>query len=244
VPLPRLRPDPAPSRLTYRAQRLWLTPLFRALLRIGLPAFVVIASLLWYATDEQKVQALMDQVAEIRREIEDRPEFRINILSIEGAGPVVTEEVRATLALDLPVSSFDLDLTDLRARVEALPAVASASVRNAGSGTLSVEMTERVPALIWQSRAGTVLIDADGNFVAALATRPPDAPLPMIAGGRGPRRWTRRWPLRGCASAGRAFARPRPRGRTPLGRGPARRPPHPFARRGAARGARPGASPA
>jgi cell division protein FtsQ len=182
VPLPRARPDPAPSRLTYRAQRLWLTPVFRALLRIGLPAFVVIASLLWYATDEQKVQALMDQVAEIRREIEDRPEFRINILSIAGAGPVVTEEVRATLGLDLPLSSFDLDLEELRARVEALPAVASASVRNAGSGTLSVEITEREPALIWQSRAGTVLIDAEGNFVAALATRPPDAPLPMIAG--------------------------------------------------------------
>jgi cell division protein FtsQ len=68
-------------------QRLWLTPLFRALLRIGLPAFVVIAALLWYATDEQKVQALVDQVAEIRREIEDRPEFRINVLSIEGASP-------------------------------------------------------------------------------------------------------------------------------------------------------------
>jgi cell division protein FtsQ len=191
VPLPRPRPDPetarlrrdpAPSRLTYRVQRLWLTPLFRALLRVGLPAFIVIAALLWYATDEQKVQALMDQVAEIRREIEDRPEFRINVLSIEGASPTVTEEVRGTLALSLPVSSFDIDLNDLKARVEALPAVASASVRNAGGGTLSVEVTERVPALIWQTRAGTSLIDADGNFVAALDARPPEAPLPMIAG--------------------------------------------------------------
>jgi cell division protein FtsQ len=33
----RLRRDPAPSRLTYRVQRLWLTPLFRALLRSGCP---------------------------------------------------------------------------------------------------------------------------------------------------------------------------------------------------------------
>ncbi len=182
VPLPRPRPDPAPSRLTYRAQRLWLTPFFRAFLRIGFPAFVVIAALLWYAADEQKVQALMDQVAEIRREIEDRPEFRINVLSIEGASPAVTEEVRATLALNLPMSSFDLDLTELRSRVEALPAVASASVRNAGGGSLSVDVTERVPALIWQSRAGTALIDAEGHFIASLSMRQPDAPLPMIAG--------------------------------------------------------------
>jgi cell division protein FtsQ len=191
VPVPHLRPDseaprqrrdPAPSRLNYRVQRLWLTPLFRALLRVGLPAFVVIAALLWYATDEQKVQALMDQVAEIRREIEDRPEFRINVLSIEGASPTVTEEVRATLALNLPVSSFDLDLAELRSRVEALPAVASASVRNAGGGSLTVEVVERVPALIWQARDGTSLIDAEGNFIAALSARQPEAPLPMIAG--------------------------------------------------------------
>lgn len=182
VPLPRLRPDPAPSRLTYRVQRLWLTPLFRALLRIGLPAFTVIAALLWYATDEDRVSVLLDQVAEIRREIEDRPEFRINVLSIEGASPAVTEEVRATLALDLPLSSFDIDLTDLRNRIEALPAIASASVRNAGGGYLSVEVTERVPALIWQSRAGDALIDAEGHYVAALENRTPERPLPMIAG--------------------------------------------------------------
>ena len=31
------RPDPAPSRLKYRMERLMLTPLFRLLLRFGLP---------------------------------------------------------------------------------------------------------------------------------------------------------------------------------------------------------------
>ena len=191
VPLPRmreeddparLRRDPAPSRLTYRVQRLWLTPLFRALLRIGLPAFVVIATLLWYATDEQKVQALVDQVAEIRREIEDRPEFRVSVMGIEGAGPALTEEVRGTLALDLPLSSFDLDLDDLRDRVEALPAVRAADLRIRSGGYLAVTLTERVPALIWQTRDGAMLIDADGTFVAGLDQRDLAWPLPMIAG--------------------------------------------------------------
>jgi cell division protein FtsQ len=68
----------------------------------------------------------------------------------------VTEEVRGDPCADLPVSSFDIDLNDLKARVEALPAVASASVRNAGGGTLSVEVTERVPALIWQIARGNL----------------------------------------------------------------------------------------
>jgi hypothetical protein len=41
-------PIPHPSILTYRAQRLWLTPLFRKMLRVGLPAFTCIAGWGWY----------------------------------------------------------------------------------------------------------------------------------------------------------------------------------------------------
>jgi cell division protein FtsQ len=180
---PLTRPDPAPSRLSYRMERLWLTPLFRRLLRVGLPVAVLIAPLAWYASDPARVEALRDHAHEIRREIENRPEFRVNVLSIEGAGPAVTEEVRGALALDLPVSSFDIDLAQLRQRVEALPAVASADVRIAGGGYLSVAVTERVPALVWQTRGDTVLIDAEGHVVASLVDRAPDAPLPIVAGG-------------------------------------------------------------
>ncbi|MDG4647682.1 cell division protein FtsQ/DivIB [Roseibacterium sp. SDUM158017] len=179
---PRARPDPAPSRLTYRAQRLWLTPFFRTILRVGVPAAAIVLPVAWYLSDAGRIQAIRDQAAEIRREIEDRPEFRVNVLSIEGASDAVTEEVRGALALDLPISSFDIDLATLRQRVEALPAVASADVRINGGGYLSVAVTERVPALIWQTRTDTVLIDAEGHFVAALEDRPLAAPLPIVAG--------------------------------------------------------------
>ena len=36
------RRDPAPTRLAYRMNRLWLTPLLRAMLHVGLPAFLVV----------------------------------------------------------------------------------------------------------------------------------------------------------------------------------------------------------
>jgi cell division protein FtsQ len=183
APLPAAtRPDPAPSRLTYRVQRLWLTPVVRAAFRVWLPVFALALAVLWYATDEARVAALTDQLAEIRREIEDRPEFRLNVLSIQGASEAVTEQVRAGLALDLPVSSFDVDLAELRDRVEALPAVAEADVRIEAGGYLAVRVRERVPALIWQTRAGTVLIDAEGQTIAPLVDRPEAAGLPMVAG--------------------------------------------------------------
>lgn len=180
---PLTRPDPAPSRLSYRLERLWLTPLFRTLLRVGLPVAILAGGAFWYVSDAGRIQAIRDHAAEIRREIENRPEFRVNVLSIEGASPAVTEDVRGALALDLPMSSFDIDPGQLRQRVEGLPAVAAADVRIEAGGYLSVRVTERVPALIWQTRSDTVLIDAEGHFVAALSDRPPEAPLPIVAGG-------------------------------------------------------------
>lgn len=163
-------------------QRLWLTPLFRRLMRVGLPAFAAVFAIGVYASDEGHRSAVVDSLQEVRREIEDRPEFRVNVLGIDGAGPALTEDIRGALALDLPVSSFDLDLAALRARVEALPAVASADLRIQSGGYLAVRVQERVPALIWQTREGTVLIDAEGHFVAALGDRPLAAALPLVGG--------------------------------------------------------------
>jgi cell division protein FtsQ len=33
--------DPAPTKMAYRMERLWLTPVFRALMRVGVPAFAI-----------------------------------------------------------------------------------------------------------------------------------------------------------------------------------------------------------
>lgn len=174
--------DPAPSIWSYRVQRLWLTPLFHKLLRVGLPSFVVVFGTGLFFADDTRREAIRDGVQEIRREIEDRPEFRVNVMGVEGASDAVIEDIRGALALDLPMSSFDLDLAALRARVEALPAVASADLRIQSGGYLAVRVTERVPVLIWQTREGMVLLDAEGHFVAGLDDRPLDVSLPAVAG--------------------------------------------------------------
>ena len=52
APQPHVRRDPAPTRMAYRMQRLWLTPFFRVCVRVGLPAFVVtFGTLLWLSDD-------------------------------------------------------------------------------------------------------------------------------------------------------------------------------------------------
>ena len=174
--------DPAPSRWSYRVQRLWLTPLFRSLLRVGIPAFLIVGAVGIYASDPSNIQRLQDSVAEIRRSVQDRPEFRVSLMAIEGATPVLAEEIRATLALDFPTSSFDLDLPRLRDRVEEIRAVQGAELRIRAGGELAVIVTERRPALVWQAREGLWVVDAGGVRVAPLLARPQLVELPVISG--------------------------------------------------------------
>lgn len=183
APQPSAQPkDPAPSRMAYRMERLWLRPSFRRFCRTGLPALAILGALAIWASNPSNIRAVTDWAAEIKRGIEARPEFQVNVIGVEGTSPVLADEIRIVLGIDLPVSSFDLDLDMLRGRIEALPGVASATLRVRGGGYLSVEITERQPALVWQTRGGAVLIDESGAFVAALQDRPETGALPQVAG--------------------------------------------------------------
>lgn len=174
--------DPAPSRLSYRVTRLWLTPVFRKALHIGIPLVALFAAVSWYLSDEARVAGLFEAASEIRREIEDRPEFRVSVLGIEGASEGVTEEVRAALGLDLPISSFDLDLEELRRRLEALPPVRTADLRIQSGGYLAVRIDERTPAALWLTHSGLSIIDEEGYFLAGFGTRDVPEGLPLLGG--------------------------------------------------------------
>lgn len=178
-----LRRDPAPSRWSYRMQRLWLTPLFRVLFRVGLPGFVLAMVAGLVLLDEGRRGAIAGGIAQITDQFQARPEFRVNLMSVEGASPELADAVRARLAIKLPVSSFDLDMTALRAKAEAMDAVAAAEVRLRSGGVLEVLITEREPMLVWRvDEARIEMLDAQGHRVAALAARADRPDLPLIAG--------------------------------------------------------------
>ena len=174
--------DPAPSRLAYRMNRLMLTPMFRRFLRYGLPVLIVATGALWWASDEARRQGASDRIAELRRQIEERPEFMVRMMAVERASEPVAAEVRAVLPLDFPLSSFDLDLDELRGRVEEIDAVKAASVRIRQGGVLEVEVEERVPVIVWRTEAALELLDETGHRVAPLASRTDRPDLPLIAG--------------------------------------------------------------
>ena len=176
------RRDPAPSRWRYRLSRLMLTPLFRAFLRIGLPAFIVIFGLgAWFSSAGNR-QQISDLVADVRTQIEQRPEFAVKLMSIDGADEALTGEIRTVMALDFPVSSFDIDLESKRDTIAALNAVKSAALRVRPGGVLQIDVVQRVPVAVWRGSEGLRLIDETGAFVAPLVARAERADLPLIVG--------------------------------------------------------------
>ncbi|MEL6644001.1 MAG: cell division protein FtsQ/DivIB [Pseudomonadota bacterium] len=173
--------DPAPSRSAYKLQRLMLTPAFRFFLRVGLPLGCVALAAGLYLSDEARRDALIYAAADVRRQIEERPEFMVNLMSITGASAEVDEDIREIIPIDFPVTSFDLDLEQIRARAEEIDAVASARV-HVRTGVLEIAVEERIPAVVWRARDALELLDADGHRVASLERRTDRPDLPLLAG--------------------------------------------------------------
>ncbi|EEW57244.1 MAG: cell division protein FtsQ/DivIB [Tritonibacter mobilis] len=195
--------DPAPSRLKYRIQRWMLTPGIRTGLRVGLPLGVILIAAGSYLASETRRDHLVALYNEARASFETRPEFMVNVMAIDGAGESVATDIREVTSLDLPLSSFDLDLPAIRDLIVGLDPVKTAAVRIRPGGILQVDVVEREPAIVWRSRDGLALLDETGAFVAELGQRSLHPELPLIAGRGADKR---------AAEALRLFAAARPLG--------------------------------
>ena len=174
--------DPAPTRFAYRMERLWLTPLFRRFMRFGVPVLVAALVVGVYFASDSRRAALSAHLGDLRTLVENRPEFMVKLLAIDGASPPVADAVRAMMPTDLPVSSFRLDLEALRRSIAGLDAVGDVTVRVRGDGVLAVAVTERKPAVLWRTEAGLEMLDPSGHRVATLLERAARPDLPVIAG--------------------------------------------------------------
>ncbi|MEM9349238.1 MAG: cell division protein FtsQ/DivIB [Pseudomonadota bacterium] len=173
--------DPT-TRLGYRLQRIWLTPVLRALLRTGLPSLFVCIGIYSYVSQPEVRQLIAESVIEAKSWVHGRPEFVVRLMAIEGAAPEVAEAIRSASHLDLPKSSFDIDLEALRETIEGIPAVQTSTLRVRPGGVLEVSVVERTPAFVWRHREGISLLDVDGVEVASLISRMERPDLPLVVG--------------------------------------------------------------
>lgn len=174
--------DPAPSRWAYRFHRLWLTPLYRSLMRVGVPTFLFITAVGWYFSNPTNRFAIEERIELARRSVEERPEFMVKLMAIDGASAVVDEAIREMNPVDFPISSFDLDLDAMQATVAELDVIEDVAVRIRPGGVLEVRVSEREPVVIWRDQGGLDMLDKTGHRVASLTSRTARPDLPLIVG--------------------------------------------------------------
>ncbi len=182
LPVVTRRRDPAPSRIRYRLQRMWLRPSYRWLVRRGVP-WAVVGALAWsVGSDPAVVAAVSSRYAALSEAIATRPEFALTRIEVTGADPALAEAVEAATGLTLPLSSLGLDLKAVQKRLEEVDAVARADVRAAGGGALRIDIVPRVPAILHRLDGTLTVLDDSGARVKAAASREDFPDLPLIAG--------------------------------------------------------------
>lgn len=175
--------DPAPSRWSYRLHRLWLTPAFRGFVRLGMPALIIAGAIGLWLADADRRASIVGLWTQVDSAFRSRPEFMVQLMSVEGASPVLADSIRRALDLNLPTSSFEIDLAAARVVVEAFDAVEGADLRILPGGILQVDVTERQPAVLWRDGPETLwMLDGTGHRIARVTARGLRADLPLIAG--------------------------------------------------------------
>lgn len=176
------RRDPAPSRWGYRYQRLMLTPGFRKLIKVGIPMLVIGGLIAGWGAREANRQMVAAAYQDMKFQIQQRDEFMVNIMAIDGADEALGRDIRTVLPVEFPVSSFDLDLEDMRQTVAALPAVADATLRVRPGGILQVGVTQRQPVAVFRAPDGLKLIDSEAVLIQTIIARADRSDLPLITG--------------------------------------------------------------
>jgi len=92
--------------------------------------------------------------------------MRIAAVSLSGQRQVSREEIFAAAGVTESSSLLFLDVADARARLEAIPWIAEATVRKLYPDRLQITVTEREPFALWQQQGKVKVIAADGTVLS------------------------------------------------------------------------------
>ena len=182
---PRSRPRAVtPTRLGFRMERLWLTPMFRVLVSRVIPVLVLGLFAFAFMAQPDNLEQVRASVKTAKSQVAERPEYQVQTLNITGASPALMAEVQAAMGLEFPVSTLKLDLNQLQTAVAAVPAVVDAQVTLSDNRVLNVAATEIPPAAILRKDNGqSVFVASDGAILRDVTMQTGIPPLPLIAGG-------------------------------------------------------------
>ena len=182
---PRSRPAAASRGGFSRASRRLTLPLAH----LHLPRFAGISLFLSFVLAAGVYGAVRGgHIPEIATAIKDAADsaanaagMRIATVSLSGQRQVSREEIFAAAGVTDHSSLLFLDVGDARAKLEAIPWVAEATVRKFYPDRLQITITEREPFALWQINGKVQVIAADGT-VLSNRIEPRLASLPFVVG--------------------------------------------------------------
>jgi cell division septal protein FtsQ len=108
--------------------------------------------------------------------------FTFTRIELRGATLVDEATVRARLGIPAGANLFGIQTEPIEARLRAIPSVSRADVSVSLPDTISVEVAERQPIVVWHVGGRRLLVDRDGMAYAELDSDPPPAvaALPVV----------------------------------------------------------------
>ena len=177
-----VRFDPAPSKVAYLANRIWLKKSSRRSFFIMILISIVLFVLIGLSNRSNFSLLIKKNTDKITQYVELSPIFKVVNLSVISEDPNVIEKISSTLALNFPISSMDIDVEVLRLKVELIDLVESASVRLTSNGLVEVDVKIRKPVAIQRLGTRLMLIDARGVKVDEVLSRSQRLDLPLLVG--------------------------------------------------------------
>jgi cell division protein FtsQ len=154
-----------------------------------MPRFAGVAAFLFFAASVTAYGVVRgDHIEAIRAAIKDAADglanaagMRIATVSLSGQRQVGRDEIFRAAGVTDHSSLLFLDVAQARARLEAMPWIAEATVRKLYPDRLQITITEREPFALWQRDGKVSAIAADGT-VLSTSVEPRLATLPFVVG--------------------------------------------------------------
>ncbi|MGB9368790.1 MAG: cell division protein FtsQ/DivIB [Xanthobacteraceae bacterium] len=179
------RPVAASRSLISRTVRRITLPLRDARLprHAGLAAFLIFAvSVTAYGVIKGgHIEAIRTAIKDTADGAANAAGMRIATVSLSGQRQVSREEIFRAAGVTDHSSLLFLDVGEARAKLEAIPWIAEATVRKLYPDRLQITITEREAFALWQRQGKVSVIAADGTVLAA-SVEPRLASLPFVVG--------------------------------------------------------------
>ena len=174
--------DPAPSRIAYLLQRMWLRKVFRRFLFLFSVVFISFWGFLFlYSKTSLLTNTKLGLISFIEK-VTSSPALKVTKMDVITQDPKILSKIESVLTTDLPVSSLEVDVEAIRSKVESLAPVNTANVRVTSSGLLEIEVIERKPVVVHHVNGRFEVLDIEGISIDNIQNRADRSDLPLIVG--------------------------------------------------------------